>query len=297
MGHSCGEHHGHDHGSSKNITAAFWLNVSFTVLEIIGGLYTNSVAILSDAVHDLGDSVSLLFSMIMEKKSRKTGDRILTYGYKRFSVLGALFSALVLLTGSTFIIYNAVNRLFNAQEVHVPGMILMAVIGILFNGTAVLRLRGDNGLNAKVVYMHLLEDVLGWLSILIVSIIMMFADLPVLDPVLSIAISVFVLSRIVPMFMKISRIFLQYKPDDIEILEIKSKIERVPKVEEIHDIHLWSLDGSNHVFSCHVVFAIETDFAGITASIGEIRRLLRESGISHSTLEPEVSGMACESCN
>lgn len=295
--------HSHDHDHShhqvtSNITVAFWINLTFTVFEIVGGLLTNSIAVLSDAVHDLGDSISLLFSLFMEKLSKKNKDEKLTFGYKRYSILGAFFSALVLIIGSTFIIYNAINRIFVVEEVNAKGMLIMSLFGISFNGLAVFRLRKDDTLNAKVVYMHLFEDVLGWISILVVSIIMIFIDLPILDPILSIVIAVFVLSRIIPTFMKIGRIFLQYKPDGFEITEIKKKIEKINYIEEAHDIHLWSLDGNQHIFSCHLVINDSLEQSQVNKLKNEVRHLLLEMGITHSTLEIETIEEAkrCEPC-
>ena len=295
--HSHDHDHSHHHGAS-NITVAFWINLSFTIFEIVGGILTNSVAILSDAVHDLGDSISLLFSLIMEKVSKRSKDERSTFGYKRYSILGAFFSALVLIIGSTFIIYNAVNRIFVVEEVNAKGMLIMSLFGIAFNSMAVFRLRKDETLNAKVVYLHLMEDVLGWVSIFIVSIIMIFVDLPILDPILSIVIAVFVLSRIIPTFMKIGRIFLQYKPDDYEIEEIKSLLESYDQILEAHDIHLWSLDGSNHIFSCHLVYKKDITGIELLEMKNTIKTALMGIGISHSTLEFESEDEAeiCEPC-
>lgn len=289
--------HNHHHGSS-NLTIAFWINFLFTIFEIIGGLYTNSISILSDAVHDFGDSISLLFSLIMEKVSKKSKDNNLTFGYKRFSILGAFFSALVLIIGSTYVIYNAINRLFTVEEVNAEGMLVMAVFGIAFNGIAVFRLRKDSSLNSKVVYMHLLEDALGWVSIFIVSIIMIFIDLPILDPILSLVIAVFVLSRIIPTFSKIGRIFLQYKPDGYEVKKIKCKLEEIEKIYEIHDIHLWTLDGSKHVFSCHIVTSDNFNQSDLLLLKIDVRKVLIELGIDHSTLEFELMTEAedCGKC-
>lgn len=296
--HSHDHDHSHHHHSTSNITVAFWLNLAFTIFEIVGGILTNSIAVLSDAVHDLGDSISLLFSLIMEKISKRSKDERLTFGYKRYSILGAFFSALVLIVGSTFIIYNAVNRIFTVEEVNAKGMLIMSLFGIAFNGLAVFRLRKDETLNAKVVYMHLMEDVLGWVSILVVSIIMIFIDLPILDPILSIVIAVFVLSRIIPTFMKIGRIFLQYKPDGFEITEIKQTIESLDEIEEVHDIHLWSLDGTQHIFSCHLVVRDEFNCDAAYTLKKSVRHILIEMGIEHSTLELETPKEAenCKPC-
>lgn len=288
--------HSHDH-TSGNIKTAFWINIVFTVIEIAGGLYTNSIAVLSDAVHDLGDSVALLFAMFMEKLSRNQSDQMLTFGYKRFSILGAFVNSIILVSGSVYVLYTAVNRLFSVEPVDAGGMILMAVAGTLFNSIAVLRLRKDESMNARVVFMHLLEDVLGWVSILVVSIVMYFYDLPILDPILSIVIAVFILSRIVPNLLKVGRIFLQYKPDDHEIKTLKADIETMEGVFNIHDVHLWTLDGANHIFSCHLAVSNEMQFSEIVELRGKIKEYLKDKGIGHATIEAEPTEYSCHNCD
>lgn len=294
MGHN--HEHDHHHGSS-NLKIAFLINLTFTIIEIVGGVLTNSVSILSDAVHDLGDSISLFFSMVMEKKSKKTGDQNLTFGYKRYSILGAIFSAIILIIGSTYVIYNAVSRLFTVEEVHAEGMLYMAIAGMVFNGIAVLRLKKDQSLNSKVVFLHLLEDILGWVAIFIISIVMIFVDLPILDPILSIVIAVFVLSRIVPTFIKIGRIFMQYKPDDIEVQSIKSLKNSIDGLLDIHDIHLWSLDGSNHIVSLHAVINDNSTIEQIKTIKKNLKNVITDLGIGHITIEIEFKDEECSPCN
>lgn len=292
MGHD----HNHHHGSS-NLKIAFIINLIFTIIEIIGGILTNSVAILSDAVHDLGDSISLLFSLIMERVSKKEGNKDLTFGYRRYSLLGAIFSAVVLIIGSTFVIYNAVTRIVTVEEVHAEGMLLMSIGGMIFNGLAVLRLKKDKGINSRVVFLHLLEDALGWFAIFIISIVMLFVNLPILDPILSIVIAVFVLSRIVPTFMKIGRIFMQYKPDDVEIDHIRSISNNIEEIVEIHDIHLWSLDGTNHVVSIHAVVNDGVDLSLYKSIKTKLRQEIEKLGIGHITIEMESYSESCNPCN
>lgn len=286
---------GHDH-SSNNLKIAFFINLLFTIIEIVGGILTNSVAIMSDAVHDLGDSISLFFSLIMERVSKKEGNKNLTFGYKRYSLLGAIFSAVVLIFGSTFVLYNAIIRIFTVEEVHAEGMLYMAIAGILFNGLAVFRLKKDKSINSRVVFLHLLEDVLGWIAILVISIIMIFIDLPILDPILSIVTSVFVLSRIVPTFIKIGRIFMQYRPDDIEVEAIKNLSMKIKGVIELHDIHLWSLDGINHVVSLHAVINKNVEITEYTKIKEKLKRSIKEMGIGHITVEIEDSSENCNGC-
>lgn len=287
--------HNHEHHSSSNLKVAFFINLTFTIIEIVGGILTNSVAILSDAVHDLGDSISLFFSMMMERVSKKPGNKNLTFGYKRYSILGAIFSATVLIIGSTFIIYNAVSRIFTVEEVHAEGMLYMAIAGIAFNGIAVLRLKKDKSINSKVVFLHLLEDALGWVAIFVISIVMIFVDLPILDPILSIVIAVFVLSRIIPTFIKIGRIFMQYKPDDIEVKSIKTLVNKIDGLVDIHDVHLWSLDGSNHIVSLHAV--VEENIDSFKRVKQELKDEISRIGVGHITIEIEYIDEDCDTCN
>ena len=154
------DHH-HHHGSETNIKAAFFLNLAFTIFELIGGLYVNSVAILSDALHDMGDSLSLGLSWYLEKKSKQTGNKKYTFGYQRFSLLGALINSVVLIIGSGFVIYEALQRMAAPEPTDAKGMLFFAIIGVVVNGWAAFKLGKGSSLNEKVLQWHLLEDVLG----------------------------------------------------------------------------------------------------------------------------------------
>ena len=189
--------HNHSHNHSEgNIKIAFFLNLGFTIVEIIGGLYTNSLAILSDALHDLGDSLSLGLSWYFQRLSKKGSTKKFSYGYKRFSLLGAIINSIVLVVGSIFILSKAIPELFNPEETNAQGMLYLAILGVVVNGAAVFKLRKGKSLNEKVVSLHLLEDVLGWVAVLIGSIVMIYFDLPFVDPLLSILISIFVLYNV-----------------------------------------------------------------------------------------------------
>ena len=296
--------HEHGHGDHSHISegevglrGAFFLNLGFTVLEIVGGILTNSVAILSDAVHDFGDSFTLGVSWYLERYSSREPTERQTFGYKRFSLMGALLSALVLLVGSVFILLEAVPRLWKPEQVDPRGMLPLAVVGITVNLVAVLRLRSGKKLNQRVILLHLLEDLLGWIGVLIVSVLLFFVDLPILDPILSIAITVFVLSRIIPHLRRTLRVFLQYAPEDIEIGEIKNRLGEIEEIEEVHDVHLWSLDGNYTLFSAHVVLGKNTDLSGQEEIKKRIKSVLKEMQIQHVTLEFEPSAAACGECD
>jgi len=301
--HNHGHDKGHGHGfphvhhqGTASLKTAFFLNLFFTIVEIAGGLLTNSVAILSDAIHDLGDSFTLLFAWYMERISiRKSTDQ-LTFGYKRFSLLGALVSSLVLLLGSIYILSEAIPRLFHPEAVHPEGMALLAIAGVVINGIAVIRLKGGSKLNERSVMLHLLEDVLGWIAVLIVGLILLFFDLPILDPLLSIVITVFVLSRIYPNMKSALKIFLQYIPEDMDIQIIKTRLNSHPGVSDVHDIHLWSIDGVYTIFSAHVVLRRDGFLSTGETIKRELKEILLELGIEHATLELEAPGSHCVEC-
>ncbi|MCB1132859.1 MAG: cation transporter, partial [Verrucomicrobiae bacterium] len=187
------DHHGHGHASTGNLKTAFLLNAAFTVIELIGGLLTNSVAILTDSLHDFGDSASLGLSWYFDHLSRKGRTPKHTYGFRRYRLLGGLITGIVLMAGLSVVLWQAVARLRDPEPVNAPGMIGLAVVGILFNGAAVLRVKKGASLTEKIAGWHLLEDTLGWVAVLAGAVVMMVWELPVIDPLLSIGISLFVL--------------------------------------------------------------------------------------------------------
>ena len=174
-----GHHHDHHHHSSNNIKVAFFLNFAFTILEIIGGLYVNSIAIISDAIHDLGDTISLGTSWYLEEKSYKKSNKKFSFGYKRFSLLGALINSIILIIGSLYVITEAVGRILEPEHTDAKGMIFFAVIGVLVNGYAAWKLSSGKTMNEKVASWHLVEDVLGWVAVLVVGIILNFKDIKI----------------------------------------------------------------------------------------------------------------------
>ncbi len=294
MSHNHTHDHLHDHSDVKNIKVAFFLNFGFTLLEIVGGFLTNSIAILSDAVHDLGDSLSLGLAWYFQKVARKGSDTSYSYGYKRFSLLGAVINSIVLIVGSIFILTAAVPRIFNPQHTQVEGMFLLAIVGILVNGAAVFRLKKGNSLNEKVVSLHLLEDVLGWAAILVGSIIMYFFDLPVLDPIMSIAIACFVLFNVYKNIRQSLRIILQGIPDKVDITDISTHLSQFKEIDSIHDVHIWSIDGNYNVMTVHIVLKQVLDMDHLALLKATIRESLEAEGIQHVTIEFET---ADESCN
>lgn len=298
--HHSHSHHSHSHHSlshhhaTQNITLAFFLNLLFAFIELVGGLYTNSIAILSDALHDFGDSLSLGVAWYLQKISRKGRDKEYTYGYKRFSLLGALFISTVLLVGSFFVIKECVERLMHPQVANAQGMLLLALLGIVINGFAALRLMRGGSISERAVSLHMLEDLFGWVAVLVVSIVMLFVDLPILDPILSIAISLWVLYNVYKNLKETFRVFLQQAPQDVDIEQLQESLQALEGISSIHDIHLWSLDGESNVMTLHVVIAQDLSVAESHALKCRIRTLLNEKKITHATIEIEVMGEECE---
>lgn len=287
-------HHDRDHQESLgNIRTAFWLNTGFAILELVGGILTNSVAILSDALHDFGDSLSLGLAHYFEKKSARTRDQSFSYGYKRFSLLGAFVNSLVLIIGSIFIIREAFERLFKPEEVNAKGMLLLALIGIVVNLLAMLRLRKGSSINERVVSLHFLEDVLGWAVVLIGSIVMIFASMPILDPILSILIAGFILFNVYKNLKRAFFILLQGIPENVDMDEIKHRLMNIPGIKNVHDLHSWSMDGRYNIMTIHVVLHIETSQEQANRIKDQIRQQLKNQNIHHITIETEMEGEPC----
>ncbi|MBN2556586.1 MAG: cation transporter [Anaerolineales bacterium] len=285
--------HQHEHHHHDGLRAAFFINFAFTLIEIVGGLATNSLAILADAAHDLGDSVSLGMAWLLDHYSHQQEDGRFSYGYRRFSLLGALINALILFGGSLWILMQAIPRLIRPEDFNSRGMLLLAVLGILVNGLAVLRLRGDGSLNARVAALHLLEDVMGWVAVLIVGIILEFTDLPILDPILSVAITLVVLYRAFGFLRQTLAVFLQAVPAGFDLDTIEARISAVEGVCSTHHTHVWSLDGEQHVLTTHVVLEADStrEQAGVVKA--DIKKALTNYDLAHITVEIEFGKGDC----
>lgn len=289
--------HKHHYSDVKNIKVAFFLNLSFTIIEIIGGILTNSVAILSDAVHDLGDSVTLGLSWYFQKLSKKPRTKVYTYGYKRFSLLGALINSIILLVGSVVILFHAIPRLFYPQQPDTKGMLILAIIGVIVNGLAVLRLRKGSSINEKVVSLHLMEDVLGWLAVLIGALIMNFVDAPIIDPILSLAISLYIFFNVFRNMREGLRIILQGSPSKLDIDEVENILLTMINVDSVHDLHAWTIDGEFNILTIHVVLKEDISLEKQQKLKIDIRESMLRLGVQHCTIEFELQDEDCEMDN
>jgi cobalt-zinc-cadmium efflux system protein len=204
-----------------------------------------------------------------------------------------MVNSLVLIIGSIIILYNAILRFLSPQWVHVKGMLLFALLGIAVNGLAVWRLRKGKSMNEKVVGWHLLEDVLGWVGVLLISVVMLFNELPILDPLFSIVFTLYILWNVFKNLKQTLMIFLQSTPGDIEIEKIEKKIGGLLDVRGVHDTHVWTMDGEYHILTAHIVVESGLPKEKVVLLKQQIREVVHRFDIEHATLEIEREGEDC----
>ena len=273
----------------RNILVAFLLNTGFSIFEFVGGILTGSISIISDAIHDLGDASSIGVAFGLERMSKKQPDGKHTYGYLRYSVLGSAITTLILLLGSGIVIYNAIVRIINPIEINYDGMLIIASIGLVVNLVATLVTHRGESLNQKAISLHMFEDVLGWLVVLVGAVIMRFTDFVLIDPILSIAMALFIMVSALKNLVTVLDVFLEKTPKNINVDEILHHLKKIDGVLDAHHPHLWTRDGTNHFATLHVV--TDGDHATIKMLV---REELKEHGICHCTLELESPTEDCD---
>ncbi len=286
---------GHIHPVTSNLKVAFVLNAVFTVIELVGGILTNSMAILADAVHDLGDTIAIGSSLFLESYAQKGRSSTYSFGYKRFSPLGALINGIILLAGSTVIMIETVPRLLNPEPVDAQGMLYLAILGVLMNGAAVWKLRREkNSLNQRTVMLHLMEDALGWIAVLVGSVVLLFTDFYWIDPLLSMGIALYILWNAFKNLRDVFKIFLQATPENVNMDTIRQEIVQLRDIADVHDMHVWTLDGNYHVLTAHLVLHQNQPVDALSAVRAQVNQLLKQHHIDHITLQFEVAGEECE---
>lgn len=272
----------------KRMLVAFVLNLAFSCFEFAGGLFTGSIAIVSDALHDLGDAAGIGISYLLERKSSRKPDKTYTYGYARYSVLGSALTTLILLTGSVAVIWHGAERLIRPQPLHYDGMIFLAVIGLCINLAAAYFTRGDGSMNRKAVNLHMLEDVLSWTVVLAGAVVMRFTDLVILDPLLSLGVALFIAVHAFRHLRETLGIFLEKAPNGMDADTLAGHLSAVEGVLDVHHIHLWTLDGQSHCAAMHIITG------GNPRSVkGTVRKKLEELGIVCAALELEGENEPC----
>lgn len=264
--------------TDKNILIAFILNLGFSIFEFIGGALTGSVAIASDALHDLGDAASIGISYFLERKSKKSADEKYTFGYGRYSVLGGLITSVVLFVGSIIVIANAIMRLRHPVEVNHAGMLIFAVIGVIVNFIAAFMTKDGSSVNQKAVNLHMLEDMMGWIAVLIGAGVMQFTNWIWIDPILSILVALTILYNSIMNLFEIAGILTERVPDEIDINELKERIAALENVDSVEDMKIWSIN-NNEIYA---IVHVDTQLPQVK---NEIRKILAEYDIVQSTIE------------
>ncbi len=281
-------HHTHNEGAGKNILSAFFINLAFTVISLVGGWITNSMAIISDSIHDLGCTLSIALAWLFERIAKHHPTARFNFGYRRFALLGAFVNAFILLSGSSVVLYESFRRMASPEEVDAEGMLWFAILAILFKGLAVWRTWKGSSVNQRMVSLHLLGDCLGWVAVLVASIVMIFVEIPLLDPILSVCISLYILYNVLSNLITAFRIVLEGVPSSVDHGALYAEVEALDGIHEIRALRVWSMDNVHH--------AAEVELSTSFASIHEVeqlkaslRALLAAHGIVQSTIEVSPS--------
>lgn len=272
--------------SSKNMTIAFLLNFSFAIIEFIFGLLFHSSAVLADAIHDTGDALAIGLSTLFEKISARKEDRNYTLGYKRYSLLGALLTSVILLIGSTLVIVENVPKLFAPERVNYDGMLVLGIAAIVVNIAASRVVSHGHSHNESILSLHFLEDILGWIAVIVVSLILRFTDWYFLDPMLSLFIAGFILSQALPKFWENIQIFLDHVPSDVDLSQLYQEIAALENVRAITQLNVWTTDGLEKFAMLHICLENPNLLAETQAVL---RQKLLAYGIAKVTIQTDES--------
>ena len=265
---------------------AFFLNLSYAIVEFIAGGIFGSSAVLADSVHDLGDAIAIGISAFLETISNREEDRQYTLGYKRFSLLGALVTAVILITGSILVILENITKLFNPQPVNDEGILWLGIIAVSTNVLASLVVRKGQTKNESILSLHFLEDTLGWLAVILMAIILRFTDWYILDPILSLVISIFILTKALPRFWSALKIFLDAVPEGLETGDLEKDLEALTNVKSVNQLSIWSMDGLENNAIIHLCLE---DWEKIMETKEAVRQFLEERGMQNITIEVDTS--------
>ena len=271
--------------SKTSIWLAFFLNLSYAIVEFIAGGIFGSSAVLADSVHDLGDAIAIGISAFLETISNREEDRQYTLGYKRFSLLGALVTAVILITGSILVILENITKLFNPQPVNDEGILWLGIIAVSINLLASLVVRKGKTKNESILSLHFLEDTLGWLAVILMAIILRFTDWYILDPLLSLVISIFILTKAIPRFWSALKIFLDAVPEGVDIKQVMSDLEGLDNVASLNQLNLWTMDGLEKNAIVHVCLK---EIEQMETCKEFIRNLLKDCGFQNITIEVDA---------
>ena len=271
--------------TKHTVWLAFFLNLSYAIVEFIAGGIFGSSAVLADSIHDLGDAIAIGISAFLETISNREEDSHYTLGYKRFSLLGALVTAVILMTGSVLVILENITKLFHPQPVNDEGILWLGIIAVSINVLASLVVRKGKTKNESILSLHFLEDTLGWVAVILMAIVLRFTDWYILDPLLSLVISIFILSKAIPRFWSTLKIFLDAVPEGVDIKQVKSDLEQLDHVTSINQLNLWTMDGLEKNAIVHVCLK-KVEHMEVCKEA--IRAMLKDYGFQNITIEVDA---------
>ena len=267
------------------VWVAFFLNLSYAIVEFIAGGIFGSSAVLADSVHDLGDAIAIGISAFLETISNREEDSHYTLGYKRFSLLGAMVTAVILMTGSVLVILENITKFFHPQPVNDEGILWLGIIAVSINVLASLVIRKGQTKNESILSLHFLEDTLGWVTVILMGIVLRFTDWYILDPLLSLVISFFILSKALPRFWRTLKIFLDAVPEGVDIQKIKTDLAELDHVASINQLNLWTMDGLEKNAIVHVCLK---EMEHMETCKESIRIFLKDCGFQNITIEVDA---------
>ena len=276
--------HLHSEATGRNILSAFFINLTFTMISLLGGWFTNSMAIISDSIHDLGCTLSIALAWVFERIAGHDPTERFSFGYRRFTLLGAFVNAFILLSGSSIVLYESIERMASPEMVDAEGMLWFALLAILCKGLAVWRTWKGASVNQRMVSLHLLGDCLGWVAVLLASIVMLFVEIPLLDPILSVCISLYILFNVVRNLIVAFRIVLEGVPSEINYATLKAEVETLDGVDKVESLRVWSMDNEHHAAVVHLNTSL-AQLHEIEIMKDIVREVLKKYGVEMSTIE------------
>ncbi len=295
--HHCHNHNDHKPHSPKHahnrIGVALLLNFSFACLELIGGIVIGSSALVANSLHDFGDSASIVIAYVLEKLSKREADQRFSYGYRRLSLLSAIIMGVILIVGAVFMITHAAEKIFSPPEFNSDVLLYFAIAGIAINAFGARALHKGHSANEKIISWHFIEDLLAWSATLIAALCIKFLGWYVLDPILSIAISIFVLYRVISLSWNDLKVFLQGVPTSLQQEKILHILKHVPDIHHIHNLHIWSMDGEHHVVTMHVALKGNPTLQELEKVKSQIQTILSKIATIHLTVEFEAADADC----
>ena len=285
------------HDAEKGIKTAFFLNIIFVFVEFFGGLFTNSFAVISDAIHDFGDCIAIACAWFFERRSKKSPDDKYTYGYRRYSLVSAVITSLILVCGSAVVIFGAIERFKEPYEVHGLGMLALAILGIIINGAAVIKTSKGKGANEKAIKLHLLEDVLSWVAVLVGGLFVYFLEWSFVDVVISLVIAVYLLVQSIIDLVEVFEILLEKVPEDFSVADYKNALSEIEGVSDIHHLHVWTFEGEKIMATVHVRIPDDADMRFYKEVKRNVEKLSWELGIDHLTVQLDVDECKNHHCD